>query len=311
MRRVVLAHGGTGSTPELKDGTDEAVHVGMKVLREKDPLAAVVAAVTVLEDDERFNAGTGSLPRFDGKTVEMDAAVMDSRRNYGAVSAIRAVKNPVQIARAVLDTPNNIVTGEGATRFARALGHAHHDPLRPHAVEKWRELVEKIMAGEDSVSDNEWEYEALRKCWNYPTPFEEVFPRRWKPRKGSTSRTGATDTVGAVATDGKSFAAAASTGGTIATLLGRVGDSPSTGAGIFAGECGCIAITGNGDHILRDRSATLVHEWLMDGFSAEAAVRRLSARYSGHTDVFAVVIGLEDHMAGGNREIAWSLAEES
>ena len=311
MRRIVMAHGGTASKPDMKDGTDDAVQAGMKALRDDGPLAAVVAAVVVLEDDERYNAGTGSNYLLDGLTIEMDAALMDSRKKYGAVSGIRRVKNPIKVAEALLGYPNNILCGEGAERFARARGFKAHDPGTKRAKKKWEEMVEKMKKGEDGPEDNEWDYDALRKCWNYERPFEDVFgAERWKPRKGSTSRVWSSDTVGAVATDGMTFASATSTGGTITTLLGRVGDTPNIGTGIFAGECGAIAVTGNGDHVLRERVATMVHGWMADGFSAQAAIRRLTATFADSTDMWAAVIGLEDHAGGGNRDIAWSVAEE-
>ena len=310
MRRIVIAHGGTASTPDMKDGTDAAVDAGMKAL-EDGPMKAVVAACVALEDDERFNAGTGSNYRFDGKTIEMDAALVDSRKKYGAVSGIRRVKNPIKVAEALVELPNCILSGEGAVAFARGKGFEDHDPGTARAKKKWEELVEKVKRGEDDEADNEWSYEELRRSWNYERPFEDVFGASpWKPRKGKASRVGSSDTIGAVATDGKTFAAATSTGGTIATLLGRVGDTPNIGTGIFAGECGAVAVTGNGDHILRERVATRVHEWMEKGFSAQAAVRRLPASFSGTTDVWLAVIGLEDHAGGGNRDIAWSVAQD-
>ena len=310
MRRIVIAHGGTASKPDMSDGPEAAAQAGLKALRDGDSLDAVAAAVSVLEDDERFNAGTGSNPRLDGATYEMDAAVMDSRKKYGAVSAIRRVRNPVQVARALVGKPNNILTGEGATSFARVVGHGDHDVATKRAEKRWKELVDLIARGEDSASDNEWEYEALRESWNYAKPFEEVFPRKWAPRKGSSTRVGASDTVGAVAYDGKTFAAATSTGGTIVTLLGRVGDTPNIGCGIFAGEFGCVAISGNGDRILRERAATMVHGWMGEGFSAQEALTRLVSRYDETTDVWACAIGLRGHAGHGNRDIAWAVAEE-
>lgn len=312
MRRLVLAHGGTASTPKEKDATDRAAEAGLRALQRDGPVAAVVAAVVELEDDERLNAGTGSNVRFDGVTIQMDAAVMDSRRKYGAVSGIQRVRNPVRVAEALMDLPDSILAGEGAVAFARALGMDEHDPFRPRARKKWEELVSKIKRGEDDASDNEWDHEDLRRSWNYERPFEEVFGREAPPSpRRSTGRLGhGSDTVGATATDGRTFAAAASTGGTIATLRGRIGDSPIIGAGIFAGEFGAVACTGNGNHLVRERAATLVHDWLGQGLSAQAAVRRLSAKFADSTDLWAAVIGLEDHAGGGNRDIAWSVRED-
>lgn len=311
MRHIVVAHGGTGSTPKLKDGTDAAVEAGMKALKKEGSLAAVVAACMALEDDERFNAGTGGNFRFDGVTIEMDAAVMDSRNNYGAVSALRRVKNPVKVAFELINRCDNILTGEGAVRFARRGGHRDHDPATKTARKKWEDLVETIKRGEDSEADNEWEYDELKENWNYERPFDDVFGTdRWAPRRGATTRKPfAGDTVGAVATDGKTFASATSTGGTIATLLGRVGDTPNIGAGIFAGEHGAVCLTGNGNHILRQRAASMVHDWMGEGLSAQAAVRRLTSKYADETDIWAGVIGLTDYAGGGNRDVAWSALE--
>ncbi|HET6403095.1 MAG TPA: isoaspartyl peptidase/L-asparaginase [Candidatus Thermoplasmatota archaeon] len=311
MRRVVIAHGGTASKPDMKDGTDAAVEAGMKLL-DKGPLEAVVAAVMVLEDDERFNAGTGSNFCFDGLTIEMDAAVMDSRKQYGAVSGIRRAKNPVKIARALVDTPNHILGGDGADAFARKLGFPEYDPRTSRAKKKWEEAIEQIKNGEDGVEDNEWDYETLKECWNYERPFEDVFGKKpWAPRKKEGKRFWSSDTVGAVATDGRTFASATSTGGTLTTLLGRIGDTPNIGTGIFAGECGAVAVTGNGDHILRERVSTMIHKWMADGMSAQASVRRLTASFKDTTDVWACVIDLTDYAGGGNRDIAWSVAEET
>src|SRR5688572_25382391 len=122
-RGAAIAHGGVGSPPERADGPRAAVDAALAVLeRGGHPLDAAVAGVVVMENDPRFNAGTGSKVRLDGKTVQMDAAVMDSSGRYGAVAVIEDVKNPVLVARAVAETPHRLIAGDGAQRFARALG---------------------------------------------------------------------------------------------------------------------------------------------------------------------------------------------
>lgn len=308
--RVVVAHAGTASKPEQKDGTDRAVEAGMRTLKKKSPVDAVVAACMVLEDDERFNAGTGSNYRFDGRTIEMDAGVMDSRKRYGAVTALRGVKNPVLVARALVELPDNVLAGEGAVAFARRLGLEPYDPATDKARASWQEAIDMILAGEASDGDNPWDLVKLRECWNYERPFDEVFEGRGKPKAAKPrALTVPHDTIGAVAYDGKVFAAAASTGGTIATLLGRVGDTPAIGAGLHAGEFGSIACSGRGNVLLRERTATKIHEW-MEKDSATAALRRFVASLEDDTDFFAVVIGREDHAAIGNRDVAWSAIEE-
>src|SRR5687767_14358316 len=146
MRAAAIAHGGVGSGPELSDGPRAAVDAALAVLEAGgDPLDAAVAGVVVMEDDPRFNAGTGSKVRLDGKTVQMDAAVMDSGGRFGAVAVIEDVKNPVLVARAVAETPHRLIAGDGAQRFARALGHGPHDPTTPGAVEQSRKLRKRLL----------------------------------------------------------------------------------------------------------------------------------------------------------------------
>lgn len=310
MTYIVVTHGGTGSDPDLKDGTDRAAEAGMKKLRGKgSAVDAVVEACRVLEDDERFNAGTGSNLCFDGKSIEMDAAVTDSDRHYGAVSAIRDVRNPVLIARELMFLPNNILAGEGAIAFARKRGFGKHDPYTDHAREKWEEIIGSICKGEHSRSDCEWDLDTLRENWNYDTPFDEVFAQATRKRKEGP-RIGTGDTIGAVATDGRRFAAAASTGGTITTLHGRVGDTPNLGAGVFAGEGGAIACTGNGDHILRARLATRIHDHLVKGKGPREAGKAETDRFEDWVDVFVVVVSKDDYAGMGNRDIAWSALRE-
>lgn len=80
----VVAHGGAGSPAELSDGCEKACQAAFALLQEgKSALDAAVEAARILEDDGRFNAGSGSVLRLDGKTIEMDAGVMDSKNNMG------------------------------------------------------------------------------------------------------------------------------------------------------------------------------------------------------------------------------------
>src|SRR5204863_9005046 len=89
-----------------------------------EALAAALAATVVLEDDPRFNAGTGSNLRLDGRLIEMDASVMASDGRFGAVACVQRVKNPILVAARVMETPHLLLVGEGATAFARRTGFA-------------------------------------------------------------------------------------------------------------------------------------------------------------------------------------------
>jgi L-asparaginase / beta-aspartyl-peptidase len=117
----IVAHGGAGSENKHSDGTDKAVETCYKEIQKNTSLIhAVSLAVNVLEDDGRYNAGSGSHPRENGK-VEHDAAIMDSEGYFGAVAAMKGFKNPIQVAKAVSKTRYRILAGEGATKFAENL----------------------------------------------------------------------------------------------------------------------------------------------------------------------------------------------
>ena len=107
-------------------------------------LDAAVAGTVWLEDDPRFNAGTGANIRLDGHTIQMDAAVMTDEGRFAAVGAIERVKNPVRVARAVMDsTPHLFLVGEGATRFAHRIGFADVVPASPQAEAKYRARMKR------------------------------------------------------------------------------------------------------------------------------------------------------------------------
>ena len=121
----VIVHGGAGSPAGFSDGCKAACEAALRILEAGGgALGAAVEAARLLEDDGRFNAGTGSVLRDDGRTIEMDAAVADSAGRIGAIINIRNVKNPVLVARAVTGTRHVALAGRGAEAFARGLGFA-------------------------------------------------------------------------------------------------------------------------------------------------------------------------------------------
>lgn len=121
FQRVILTHGGAGADPQHDDGTLAAANGGMELMvKGESALNAAVHAVRCLEDDPRFNAGTGSRLRADGATVQMDASCMVSDGAFGAVSCVEGICNPIDIAQQVLlHSPHILIAGEGATQFAR------------------------------------------------------------------------------------------------------------------------------------------------------------------------------------------------
>jgi isoaspartyl peptidase/L-asparaginase-like protein (Ntn-hydrolase superfamily) len=127
---IILAHGGAGSDNAYSDGTDRACQLGLELMQSRTPVLEVACrAVETLEDDPRFNAGTGSRKRTDG-SVRMDAACMDSRHRFGAVSAIQHIKNPIHVARKVADSEYQLLTGEDAHQYAVELGFEKVDMTR-------------------------------------------------------------------------------------------------------------------------------------------------------------------------------------
>ncbi|OPY70986.1 MAG: N(4)-(Beta-N-acetylglucosaminyl)-L-asparaginase precursor [Syntrophorhabdus sp. PtaU1.Bin002] len=243
----VIAHGGAGSSEELTGGVKMAVETGFKILESgKDAIDAAMEAVRVLEDDGRYNAGSGSLFRMDGKTIEMDAAIMTSAGSLGAVLAIRNVKNPVLVARAVCETPHVVLAGPGAGTFARRGGFRSFHGTSRKSRRDFREVVQ--MAKEDK-----------------PERTSSV------PNKVGIGKS-SSDTVGAVALDMKGvFAVAVSTGGFSPMMVGRVGDTPLIGCGFYAGTFGGVAVTGLGEEIIRRMLAGHVYNRIETGMDVEAA----------------------------------------
>lgn len=257
---AIVTHGGAGEPVEFTDGCEQAAEAGRAKFDETgDALDAAVAAVLVLEEDERFNAGTGAVLCLDGATVEMDASVMDTRGRLGAIAGVRDVRNPILLARAVADTPHVMLAGAGTDRLARALGLARAQPIRASQREKHAKLMRQLASPEPAMPgiDNR-EFE---RFWNYETPFQ--LPPA------------AHDTVGAVVRglDGH-FAVAGSTGGSAPSLLGRVGDTAIMGSGFYAGPLGAIAATGVGEHIVRHMLARTVYSWIEQGMPLQQALQR-------------------------------------
>jgi beta-aspartyl-peptidase (threonine type) len=230
----LVVHGGAGviersrMTPdkerEVRAGLDRALQAGEAVLRGGgSALDAVEAAVKVLEDDPNFNAGRGSVFTFEGLN-EMDASIMDGRsRAAGAVAGTSATKNPISLARAVMEkSPHVFLSGAGADRFSREQRLEQAGPEWFATPERKRQL-EAFKGGKVSALEVEYKY----------------------------------GTVGAVAVDTKGHVAAAtSTGGMTGKRWSRIGDSPVIGAGTYADDRACaVSATGTGEMFIRAAAA--------------------------------------------------------
>ncbi len=293
---LVLTHGGAGASAAHADGCQRAAVVGLStLLRKGSALDAATAAAVVLEDDDRFNAGTGSNLRLDGRTIQMDAAVATSEGGYGAVGAIERVKNPILVARTVLGSPHALIVGQGATALARRIGHADYDPTTPRARAKLDRALSILrqagVAPDQEPAAARWQGGVRERLWNFDD---------------------GCDTIGAVArAQGGTFAAACSTGGTLLMLRGRVGDSPIYGAGLYAGPAGAVCATGIGEEIIRHLLSRSVYEWIAGGTPVGEACRRGVDLFPGTVDVGLIAVAESGGGAAANRPMPVGRAEAS
>jgi beta-aspartyl-peptidase (threonine type) len=230
---AIAVHGGAGvirkgslsaeKEAAVRKALEAAVLRGKEILeRGGSSLDAVEAAVKLLEDAPEFNAGRGAVFTADGGH-EMDAAVMEGASlRAGAVAGVRRVKNPVALARLVLErSPHVFLAGPGADLYAKEMGLEMAPPSYFHTDERWQDLLR-----------------ARAKAGQKAPP-----PQAPEPH----------GTVGAVALDLHGhLAAATSTGGMTNKRPGRIGDSPVVGAGTYADDRTCaVSCTGWGEYFLR------------------------------------------------------------
>ena len=291
-RAVVVTHGGVGGPKEHSDACERACDAGLGALRQGQPaLEAAIRATIALEDDPRLNAGTGSNFRLDGRTIEMDAAVMDEAFRFGAVAAIERVKNPVRVAEMVLRTPHLLLAGEGATAFARAQGVPDYDPVSDRARQRYEHVREYFSKG-TGADHPAWRGVDPGPYWNFKDSLELTLRNVLGP----------SDTVGAVVRDGKGgYAAALSTGGTSIMLRGRVGDTPIIGAGLYAGPHGAVAATGDGEEIMRRVLAKHVYDRMAGGMDAQAAAEEGIALFPERFAVGIITVSATSDGVADNR----------
>jgi L-asparaginase / beta-aspartyl-peptidase len=291
VKHVILTHGGATSPQSYAESCARAAEEARRVLDGGgEALAAALAATAWLEDDPRFNAGTGANLRLDGLTVEMDAAAMSSDGRFGAVACIERVRHPILVAAKVMETPHLLLAGAGATAFARRLGFPEHDPVTGEARARHDRAVAELRGrGDGAYADDVARFHAVtaRQFWNF-----------------DAEPTGC-DTVGAVVRDAHGrFAATGSTGGSTYMLRGRVGDVPLVGAGIYAGPHGAVAATGVGEEITRRFLARAVYEWLAEGIAPARAAQRGLAMLPDVIAVGLLVVGRTGQAIVSNREMA-------
>lgn len=227
---AIAIHGGAGTilkknmTPEkekeYRNGLEEALGAGFVILEKNgNAVDAVKAAVRVLEDNILFNAGRGSVFTNDGRH-EMDAAIMNGKTmQAGAVTCVRNIRNPVELAHAIMQNGNHVfLSGEGASAFAK----------------------------EQGIKTEPDDYFFLQARYNQLLKIKESGKSDLDHNVRADNKSG---TVGAVACDAEgNIAAATSTGGMTNQMFGRIGDTPLIGCGTYANNKTCaISCTGHGE----------------------------------------------------------------
>jgi len=248
-----IVHGGAWDIPNNEveghlTGCRVAAQLGWSILRNGgSALDAVEAAIRSLEDDPAFDAGIGAWLNSAGE-VELDAIIMDGTTlNNGAVAAMQHVRNPISVARLVMErTTHSLLTGLGAEHFAQAQGI----PLCDES---------KLLTGQEL---ERWKAIKAQKDFKVEVAFG-----------GSSYPHG---TVGAVAIDVNGhLAAGTSTGGTPNKLQGRVGDSPLIGCGCYADDLSAgVSATGWGESIMKVVLGKTVCDFVAQGHNAQSAAEK-------------------------------------
>lgn len=258
MKKMALAvHGGAGTiirslmTSELeaeyRSGLKAALEAGWSILeRGGTALDAVEAATVELENFHLFNAGKGAVFTHAGKN-EMDAAIMDgSDLNAGAVAFVKNVKNPVKLARLVMErTPHILLGGDGADEFAREMGVDIEPDEYFFTEHRHRQLREAVEADRVQLDHTVRKSDLIEESQQATNPKSQI------PNPKSLG------TVGAVACDSSGdIAAATSTGGMTNKKFGRIGDTAIIGSGTYAENATCaVSCTGHGEYFMLGATA--------------------------------------------------------
>jgi L-asparaginase / beta-aspartyl-peptidase len=272
MSLALIVHGGAGTFAAhrfdaVRAGARDAALAGWAVLiAGGTALDAAQAAVMALENNPSFNAGTGAVLNSDGR-AQLDAGIMSGTDlAVGAVAGVERIKNPVLLAREVLQSPHVMLAGPGAEQFAVEQRMALCDPadlVTPAQYANWQRGYAHGDEGDDAHRGS--------SNGDITTPIAR--------RMVGAGLSGTEDdehqhgTVGAVAVDASGHVAAAtSTGGIANKHPGRIGDTPLIGCGFYAEDgLGGVSSTGHGEDFIRLLLARRATEYLAHGLSAQAA----------------------------------------
>ncbi|MGD1717187.1 isoaspartyl peptidase/L-asparaginase [Dapis sp. BLCC M172] len=257
MQPKLIIHGGAGSSIEEKGGLDvvrKSLHrivdeLYNLLLNDTAAVDAVVRGCQLLEDDPLFNAGTGSVLQSDGQ-IRMSASLMDgiNHRFSGAINVSR-IKNPIDLAKALQESPDRVLSDIGAAEFVRELQMPVYNPLTDKRLNEWLE---------------DRKHDFSRKMANV------------------IAESPGTGTIGVVVLDKEGrLAAGTSTGGKGFEKIGRVSDSAMP-AGNYATGSAAISCTGIGEDIIDECLAAKIVIRVTDGFSIKAAFERSFAEAHEH-----------------------------
>lgn len=278
----IVIHGGAGTILKehmsdslenaYKEKLKEAISIGHEILKNGGTsLDAVTQSIKILEDSPLFNSGKGSVFTHEGRN-ELDASIMDgSTLNAGAVAGVRHIKNPIDLARDVMQKSKHVMLyGAGAEEFAKELGYEMMDTSYFYTQNRY-ETLQKVLENEKRKSEKKVSFE---------DPFIE------NPKFG---------TVGAAALDKHgNLAAGTSTGGMTNKRWNRIGDSPIIGAGTYANNKTCaVSATGWGEYFIRsvvayDISALMEYKEMTLQKAASEVIRKKLPALGGDGGIVAI-----------------------
>ena len=349
MKPILVIHGGAWAMPDdgvaaHERGIESALKAGWDALRQGGTAVdAVEAAITVMEDDDTFDAGRGSFLTRDGR-VQLDALMMQGKDlRAGGVACVERLRNPIQAARLVLErSPHVYFVGSGAERFATQHGMRLVENSELIVQREKDRLMQFQIAEAAGGRDTTFSGEALPQGLKPLSSGENDGRTKVRPLQSTLAvdeeadavvkhavLPGAEvmefdveaenalkshDTVGAVAIDAAgNLAAGTSTGGTLSKAPGRVGDSSLIGCGCYAdNESAAVSLTGWGEPIMK----LVLGKWAVDKVAAgatpeeaaRAAFEYLYSRLGGHGGI--ILLGPDGRvgLAHNTPRMAWGIA---
>lgn len=268
----------------------KAVSIGMEKLKETgSALDAVEFGIRAVEDDPLADSvGTGGIPNIEG-VDELDASFMvGNTRRCGAVTGLTMTQYPISVARKVMEVcPHVMLSGDGARRFARAVGFPEYQPLTDRAITKWKDLREKLIG----VMNGTVAPEEYTKTLGYDSHLVDLGKGiELMVRAGQIKEIG---TVGTLCLDaGGMIVAGTSTSGWALRLPGRVADSSVIGAGTYANPSGASSCTGLGEIAIRHSLTRAVCDLLEEGYEPTEACETVLKKMLRNDPEVHVIIAL-------------------